>query len=77
MLNGGMVMVDVCIEGGFVVVMVSDDGFGIEVDVFSCIFEFFFMIKVGGIGFGFVVSIGIVEVYGGMLIVYFEVGCGV
>lgn len=42
---------------------------GIFDEDFMCIFEFFFMICIMGMGFGFVVLRCIVEMYGGMLIV--------
>lgn len=54
--------------------IVEDDGFGIEVDVCECVFEFFVRFDfsrdwvIGGCGFGFVIVYFIVLVMGGSVV---------
>lgn len=55
--------------GDYVVFEVEDDGCGMSVEMIICIFDFFFMIKFIGCGFGFVVVFGIVCVYCGVFFV--------
>ena len=78
MPNGGTVRVGVHREGDHLVVVVSDDGPGIEPDVLVRIFDPFFTTKrlTGGTGLGLSVSLGIAESHGGTLTAASEPGRG-
>jgi two-component system NtrC family sensor kinase len=78
MPHGGTVHVDVRRENGHALVVVSDDGPGIEPDLLGRIFEPFFTTRrpTGGAGLGLPVSLGIAESHGGTLTVTSEPGRG-
>jgi PAS domain S-box-containing protein len=78
MPNGGSVRVQVHRDGAHVLVVVSDDGPGIEPAVLERIFEPFFTTKrhTGGTGLGLSVSLGIAESHGGTLTASSEPGPG-
>jgi PAS domain S-box-containing protein len=78
MPNGGTVHVSVHREGEHLMVVVSDDGPGIEPGVLDRIFDPFFTTKrlTGGTGLGLSVSLGIAESHGGTLTAASERGRG-
>jgi two-component system, NtrC family, sensor kinase len=78
MPNGGTVVVEVRREGEHALVVVTDDGPGIDPSVAARIFEPFFTTRrlTGGTGLGLSVSLGIAEAHGGSLTVASEPGVG-
>lgn len=53
--------------GVFVFFDVVDDGLGLMFEVIVNMFDFFFLIKENGCGFGFLMVFGIVKVYEGVI----------
>lgn len=65
--------------GEYVMFEIVDMGVGMMVDVFECVFEFFFMIKLDGegIGFGFSMVFGFVKESGGYVLIDSMFGQGI
>lgn len=76
MPGGGQIGVRTEVEGGQVLVYVSDTGHGIPPEVMPHLFEPFFTTKTRGIGMGLFVSQGIIHHYGGEIRVTSQPGQG-
>lgn len=77
MPSGGVLRIQLCVEGGFVVVRVTDTGVGMTDEVQRRIFEPFFTTKgVSGTGLGLAVSYGIASRHNGRIEFESSVGIG-
>ena len=63
----GAIRIEVREEGGFVLLVVSDDGVGMSEDVRRNIFNPFFTMKDKGVGLGLFIVYNIVQAHGGLI----------
>jgi PAS domain S-box-containing protein len=78
MPNGGVIEIDVHRDAEHVLVVVTDEGPGIPVELAGRVFEPFFTTRraTGGSGLGLSVSLGIAEAHGGTLTLTSDAGAG-